>query len=63
MLEVRPLEGAAEFGFLAGTCKVDVPTTGAEDKGRVGTRGVGGVRGVVFGKGVAPKVLRDRCYD
>jgi hypothetical protein len=36
---------------------------GAEDEGRVGAGGVGGVRGVVFGKGVAPKVLRDRCCD
>jgi hypothetical protein len=63
MLEVRPLEGAAESGFLVGTCKVDVPTVGAEDEGCWGAEGVGGVRGVVFGKGVAPKVLQDRCYD
>jgi hypothetical protein len=58
MLEVRP-EGAAESSFLVGTCKVDVPAVGAEDEGHVGAEGVGGVRGVVFGKGVAPKVLRD----
>ena len=63
MLEVRPLEGAAESGFLAGTYKVDVPAVAVEDEGRVGAGGVRGVRGVVFGKGVAPKVLRDRCCD
>jgi hypothetical protein len=63
MFEVCPLEGAAESGFLVGTCKVDVPTLGVEDEGCVGAEGVGGVRGVVFGKGVAPKVLQDRCYD
>jgi hypothetical protein len=62
MLEVRP-EGAAESSFLVDTCKVDVPTVGAEDEGHMGAEGVEGVRGVVFGKGVAPKVLRDRCYD
>jgi hypothetical protein len=59
MLEAHPLEGATEFGFLADTCKVDVPAVGVEDEGRVGAEGVGGVRGVVFGKGVAPKGLRD----
>ena len=57
MLEVHPLEGAAKSGFLVGTCKVDVPAAGAEDEGRVGAGGVGGV---IFGKGVAPKVLQDR---
>jgi hypothetical protein len=48
---------------LAGTCKIGLPATGAEDEGRVGAGGVGGVRGIIFGMGVASKVLRGRCCD